>query len=205
MIALLIPTISQKLESQSSSSTFSIYSSSAYETNSGLPSVAWRLDMVSAKILIGSIPESYLWCSRRLMHHHYLAFRSHFPSSLFTSLCCIFLRNHALRKFITLARSLFAPGDWTTLDCLPTVYALNPAPEFYTFGIQRFQHRRDLLYRIIGISCLLFLYKIFVTIRRRRTIGFRYFGPLQILFITFGQYLILPRTFIFYFLNLIIL
>jgi pheromone alpha factor receptor len=46
----------------------------------------------------------------------------------------------------------------------------------------------------IGISCLLFLYKLAITIRRRRRMGFQKFGPLQILFIMFGQCLIIPCT-----------
>lgn len=46
----------------------------------------------------------------------------------------------------------------------------------------------------VGISCLLFLYKLAVTIRRRRRMGFQKFGPLQILFIMFGQCLIVPCT-----------
>jgi pheromone alpha factor receptor len=46
----------------------------------------------------------------------------------------------------------------------------------------------------VGISCLLFLYKLGVTIRRRQRMGFQKFGPLQILFIMFGQCLIVPCT-----------
>jgi pheromone alpha factor receptor len=46
----------------------------------------------------------------------------------------------------------------------------------------------------VGISCLLFLYKLAVTIRRRQRMGFQKFGPLQILFIMFGQCLIVPCT-----------
>lgn len=45
----------------------------------------------------------------------------------------------------------------------------------------------------VGICCLLFLFKLFVTIRRRRKMGFQRFGPLHILFIMFSQCLILPR------------
>lgn len=44
----------------------------------------------------------------------------------------------------------------------------------------------------IGICCLLFLWKLFVSIRRRRRLGFQGFGPLHILFIMFCQCLILP-------------
>jgi pheromone alpha factor receptor len=46
----------------------------------------------------------------------------------------------------------------------------------------------------IGISCLLFLYKLAITIRRRQRMGFQKFGPLQILFIMFGQCLVIPCT-----------
>lgn len=45
----------------------------------------------------------------------------------------------------------------------------------------------------VGIACLTFLVKLFVTIKRRRRMGFQSFGPLHILFIMFGQCLIIPR------------
>ena|SRR5271156_2749657 len=46
----------------------------------------------------------------------------------------------------------------------------------------------------VGISCLLFLYKLLITIYRRRKMGFKQFGPLQILVIMFAQCLIVPGT-----------
>lgn len=46
----------------------------------------------------------------------------------------------------------------------------------------------------ISISCLLFLYKLGITIYRRRNMGFKQFGPLQVLVIMFGQCLIIPGT-----------
>ena len=46
----------------------------------------------------------------------------------------------------------------------------------------------------VGVSCLLFLYKLAVAIRRRKRMGFKKFGPLQVLFIIFAQCLVLPRT-----------
>jgi pheromone alpha factor receptor len=45
----------------------------------------------------------------------------------------------------------------------------------------------------VGVSCLVFLYKLGVTIRRRRKMGIRKFGPLQIIFIMFSQCLVVPR------------
>jgi Fungal pheromone mating factor STE2 GPCR len=47
---------------------------------------------------------------------------------------------------------------------------------------------------LVSLCCLLFVYKLFVTIRRRRRMGFHSFGPLHILLIMFCQCLILPRT-----------
>ena len=46
----------------------------------------------------------------------------------------------------------------------------------------------------IGVSCLLFLYKLVITIYRRRRMGFKQFGPLQVLVIMFGQCLIIPGS-----------
>ena len=46
---------------------------------------------------------------------------------------------------------------------------------------------------VVGIACLLFLCKLFVTIKRRRRMGFQSFGPLHILFIMVGQCLVIPR------------
>jgi hypothetical protein len=46
---------------------------------------------------------------------------------------------------------------------------------------------------VVGICCSLFLYKLFVTIRRRSGMGFQSFGPLHVLAIMFGQCLVIPR------------
>lgn len=46
----------------------------------------------------------------------------------------------------------------------------------------------------VGICCLIFLYKLFFIVRRRRRMGFRSFGPMQILFIMVSQCLVIPRT-----------
>jgi len=45
----------------------------------------------------------------------------------------------------------------------------------------------------VGLCCVLFLYKLLVTIQRRRGMGFQSFGPLHVLAIMFGQCLIVPR------------
>jgi len=44
----------------------------------------------------------------------------------------------------------------------------------------------------VGVSCLIFLYKLAVTIYRRRKMGIKKFGPLQIIFIMFSQCLVVP-------------
>jgi pheromone alpha factor receptor len=44
----------------------------------------------------------------------------------------------------------------------------------------------------VGISCLVFLYKLAITIHRRRKMGIKKFGPLQIIFIMFSQCLVIP-------------
>ena len=46
----------------------------------------------------------------------------------------------------------------------------------------------------VGICCLLFLYKLFQAIRLRKRMGYKRFGPLQILFIMFVQCLIIPSN-----------
>lgn len=46
----------------------------------------------------------------------------------------------------------------------------------------------------VGVSCLLFLLKLAVAIRRRKRMGFKRFGPLQVLFIIFAQCLVIPRN-----------
>jgi len=43
---------------------------------------------------------------------------------------------------------------------------------------------------LVGLSCLLFLYKLLI--RRRKRLGFTKFGPLQVLFILFAQCLVIP-------------
>jgi pheromone alpha factor receptor len=48
----------------------------------------------------------------------------------------------------------------------------------------------------VAISCIVFLYKLAVTIHRRRKMGIKRFGPLQIVFIMFSQCLIIPRMFL---------
>jgi hypothetical protein len=45
----------------------------------------------------------------------------------------------------------------------------------------------------VGICSVLFTYKLLVTIRRRKGMGFKSFGPLHVLAIMFGQCLIVPR------------
>src|SRR5579862_392640 len=44
----------------------------------------------------------------------------------------------------------------------------------------------------VAVSCLLFLYKLALAIRRRKRMGFKKFGPLQVLFIIFAQCLVVP-------------
>jgi len=44
----------------------------------------------------------------------------------------------------------------------------------------------------VAVSCLLFLYKLALAIRRRKRMGFKKFGPLQVLFIIFAQCLVIP-------------
>jgi pheromone alpha factor receptor len=44
----------------------------------------------------------------------------------------------------------------------------------------------------VGVSCLIFLYKLAITILRRRKMGIKKFGPLQIIFIMFSQCLVIP-------------
>jgi len=47
----------------------------------------------------------------------------------------------------------------------------------------------------VGVSCLVFLYKLAITIYRRRKMGIKKFGPLQIIFIMFSQCLVIPLLF----------
>jgi pheromone alpha factor receptor len=50
----------------------------------------------------------------------------------------------------------------------------------------------DLFLTFLGISSLIFLYKLGITIRMRRRLGLKRFGPLQILFIMSAQCLVIP-------------
>lgn len=47
----------------------------------------------------------------------------------------------------------------------------------------------------LGLSSVIFLYKLAITIRMRRRLGLKKFGPLQILFIMSAQCLVVPSTF----------
>jgi pheromone alpha factor receptor len=52
----------------------------------------------------------------------------------------------------------------------------------------------DLFLTFLGISSLIFLYKLAVTIRMRRRLGLKRFGPLQILFVMSAQCLVIPGS-----------
>jgi pheromone alpha factor receptor len=58
-----------------------------------------------------------------------------------------------------------------------------------------------LLLVFLGISSLIFLYKLAMTIRMRRRLGLTRFGPLQILFIMSVQCLVIPRIPLYHFPN----
>jgi pheromone alpha factor receptor len=62
-----------------------------------------------------------------------------------------------------------------------------PVPTPWTFRVYEIS-----MIVFIGISCLLFLHKLFIAIRLRKRMGYQNFGPLQVLFIMFAQCLVIP-------------
>lgn len=128
-------------------------------------------------------------------------------TSLILQVRVVFSAEPRTQKIITVLLSLFAlaiEALWIAFQSSQIAFVLNSTQTFVHVKPSVYNTVRICFVIFVGISCLLFLYKLFVTIRRRRAMGFRHFGPLQVLFIVFGQCLIVPRTSFFY-LNLITL
>lgn len=85
--------------------------------------------------------------------------------------------------------TLFAYDVWA----LRTVYGYVPGSGTVNAFTTLFQVWNIAFIAFVGICCFLFLYKLVVTIQRRKGMGFKSFGPLHVLAIMFGQCLIIPR------------
>jgi pheromone alpha factor receptor len=90
--------------------------------------------------------------------------------------------------------ALLAQGCWMAFEIqvVRGFFGVNPAAENNIYPTL-YKIVKIIFIIIVGIACLLFLCKLFVTIMRRRRMGFQSFGPLHILFIMFGQCLVIPR------------
>jgi pheromone alpha factor receptor len=125
-------------------------------------------------------------------------------ASLILQVRVVFAAEPRTQQLITLLLSAYAlviVAFWLTFNIYTTKMLffnfLNDNPDFNLPHPFLYNSVRIMFIVFVGISCLLFIYKLFVTIQRRRRMGFRKFGPLHILFIMFGQCLIIPRTFSF--------
>jgi len=101
-------------------------------------------------------------------------------------------RTQALITILLILLALTIEAFWSAFQIIEIKLFFNfqnfisPAPFIYKTAVYS-------LVAFITICTSLFIGKLFITIRRRRRMGFRGFSPLHILFIMFGQSLIIPR------------
>ena len=90
--------------------------------------------------------------------------------------------------------ALVIEGFWLTYESIVLHNVYSDGSGIYTLQPYLYKTFQWSFIGFVSVCCLLFVYKLFHTIRRRRRMGFRSFGPLHILFIMFCQCLIIPRT-----------
>jgi pheromone alpha factor receptor len=113
-------------------------------------------------------------------------------TSLVLQVRVVFAAEPQTQKIITTVLSLFAlwiVGTYAHYMALYIEVHLNiiQVPIPWTYKAYQIS-----MIVFIGVSCLLFLYKLLIAIRLRKRMGYKNFGPLQILFIMFAQCLIIP-------------
>jgi pheromone alpha factor receptor len=125
-------------------------------------------------------------------------------ASLILQVRVVFGPEPRLRFLVTIFLSAFA----TVLVVFEITYAVYNLIEFLQVSIQPSKEPswlypliKILLLVFLGLSSLIFLYKLAITIRMRRRLGLTRFGPLQILFIMSAQCLVVPRIPLYHFTN----
>lgn len=116
-------------------------------------------------------------------------------TSLILQVRVVFGAEPRTQKIITAFLSLGAftiESFWITSEGYTIRYIFSQSLE--PFSLSPFVYKVVQIGIIIfmGICCLLLLWKLFIAIWRCHKMGFQNFGPLHILFIMFGQCLILP-------------
>jgi pheromone alpha factor receptor len=109
----------------------------------------------------------------------------------------VFAAEPTTKKIVTILGALatlveFAFVMTNSVYDIISVYATEPV--LYPKWIYRTIRLYFLVF--VGICCVVFLYKLGTAVRRRSKMGInvRRFGPFQIIFVTFAQCLIVPRT-----------
>jgi pheromone alpha factor receptor len=118
-------------------------------------------------------------------------------ASLIMQVRIVFAAEPRTQMVVTVVLTLVAlliEAFWIYFNVFQFIYLFDPesAPSLVAPLAYKFTERG--LVAFVGVGCLVFLCKLFLTIQRRRKMGFRQFGPLHILFIMIVQTLLIPRT-----------
>jgi pheromone alpha factor receptor len=116
-------------------------------------------------------------------------------ASLILQIRIVFAATPKTRLFITLflvagALFMYATLFAYTVWILQIVYG---TPQTFNSFTLLFNMYNISFVVFVGICSVLFIYKLLVTIQRRKSMGFKSFGPLHVLAIVFGQCLVVPR------------
>ena len=116
-------------------------------------------------------------------------------SSLLLQVRVVFAMEPLTRKIITIIGivAIVVEVGFTVTNSVYSIIVQYKFPAFVPKWIYRTMRLYFLVF--VGISCLIFLSKVGLVIYRRRKMGLNvnHFGPIQIIFITFTQCLIVPR------------
>jgi pheromone alpha factor receptor len=116
-------------------------------------------------------------------------------ASLILQIRIVFAATPKTRLFITLFLVAGALFQYATLFAY-TVWILQiyyGSPESFNVFTMLYNMWNISFVVFVGICSVLLLFKLLVTIKRRKSMGFKSFGPLHVLAIVFGQCLIVPR------------
>jgi pheromone alpha factor receptor len=103
-------------------------------------------------------------------------------------------RTQLVITVILVMGALLAQSCWMAFEIqiLQILFGSNPVDENVAPTLYKIVKIIFIIF--VGIACLLFLYKLFVTVKCRRRLGLQSFGPLHIVLIMCGQCLVAPRN-----------
>lgn len=115
-------------------------------------------------------------------------------ASLILQIRIVFAATPQTRLFVTLFLVAGALFMYSTLfaDTVWLLQLLYGSPQSFNNFTLVFNMYNISFVVFVGICSFLFIYKLVVTIQRRKSMGFKSFGPLHVLAIVFGQCLIVP-------------